>query len=119
MNRIYFALVNGSLIDNYDIARMALAVEGKKLYFTDLDAVREFASTCKGIKKEIEYPSVKYLLKRGAKWQAIQVYHERHPEISISKCREIIDSILEKSKKREENNEKEKDEKAKIASEAV
>lgn len=51
--RIYFAVINGSLIDNYEIARMALAVSGRYIKHNDFDVIREYAAYCNGIKKKL------------------------------------------------------------------
>lgn len=95
-NTIYFGTTNGRLIDNFDVAKAAFIVEGKRIEYSDHDAIRQYAASCKGIKKEIENPSVKYLVKRGFKFQAIKVYKQSHPEMSLGEVKEIIEKIAQK-----------------------
>ena len=99
MNKIYFATRNGGLVNNYDISKAALIVENKTIDGNNFDEVREFAKNCKGIKKEIENPSVRYLLKRGLKVQAVKIYYDKHPELGFEKSREIVDAIEAKMSK--------------------
>lgn len=99
--RIYFAVTNGSLIDNYEIARMALVVSGKHIRHDDFESIREYAAYCNGIKKELHNPSVKYLVKHGFKVQAVKIYYEHHPELGLRGSKEVIDKIEEKIKQGE------------------
>lgn len=93
--RIYFAVTNGSLIDNYEIARMALVVSGKYIRHDDFESIREYTTHCNGIKKELHNPSVKYLVKHGFKVQAVKIYYDRHPELGLKGSKEIIDKMEE------------------------
>ena len=99
--RIYFAVINGSLIDNYEIARMALVVSGKYIRHDDFESIREYAAYCNGIKKELSNPSVKYLVRHGFKVQAIKIYYDRHPELGLRGSKEVIDKIEEEIKQSE------------------
>ena len=38
-DKIYFATVNGNLIDNYDLANAALITTGKRIEFSDFDVI--------------------------------------------------------------------------------
>lgn len=95
---IYFAVTNGSLIDNYEIARMALVVSGKYIRHNDFESIRKYATHCNGIKKELPNPSVKYLVKHGFKIQAVKIYYDRHPELGLKGSKEVIDKIEEEIK---------------------
>lgn len=83
MNKIYFKTANGNLADNYDLVKAAWITTGERISIDDVDSIKKFAETCKGVGDEIENPSVNYLLKRGFKTQAIKVYRDRHPDLSM------------------------------------
>lgn len=96
MNYVYFSTTDGALLDNFDIARASFIVDGNHIDYNDLDAIRNYTMKCKGIKKEIKTPSIKYLIKRGFKLQAVKVYKRSHPDKSLSEVKKIVDSIAEK-----------------------
>lgn len=95
VNDIYFATTDGGLVTNRDLAKMALVVEGKHVDYSDLNAIREYANSCVGIRKEI-IPSVKMCLKNGEKVKAIMIYRDRHPGMGLREAKEVIDSMEEK-----------------------
>lgn len=97
---IYFGTVDGGLVDHYDIIKMARIVSGKNIAINDFDAIREYAKTCKGIKKEVKKPSVKYLLERGEKVKAIQIYYRQHEGMGLKEAKDIIDKMEENLKQR-------------------
>lgn len=110
MNKIYFGTTDGDLLDVYDIVKIAYVTTGERNYLDDLDSVRDFAKTCKGITREIKNPSVKKLIENGHKIKAVKIYYEKHPEISFKESKEIVDSIEENMNKSKENrDEKNKD----------
>ena len=92
--KIYFATVNGNLIDNYDLANAALVTTGKRIEFDNFDALRKFAETCKGVKFEVKKPSVEYLV--------MMLYHDQHPECKIAECRKVVED-MEKNLKEKKN----------------
>lgn len=96
MNDIYFGTIDGGLITNFELANMAKIVDGKMIDYNNLEAVKEYAKTCKGIKGEVKYPSVKWLVEHGQKVKAVLIYHRRHPEIGLMESKEIIDNMAEK-----------------------
>ena len=100
--KIYFATVNGNLIDNYDLANVALITTGKRIEFGDFNALRKFAETCKGVKFEVKKPSVEYLVKYGRTFKAMMLYHDQHPECKIAECRKVIED-MEKNLKEKKN----------------
>ena len=68
--------INGDTVDEYD-----------------LDDVRKYAETCKGIIKEIN-PSIKRCLQNGEKILAVKLYYHRHPGITLNESKEIIDKMI-------------------------
>lgn len=96
---IYFATIDGGLIDNYDVVKMAKVVHGKDFLASDFESVRGYAKTCKGIKKEIN-PSIKYLLEHNKKVKAIQIYRRKHEGMGLREAKEIVDKMEENLKKR-------------------
>ena len=86
-NYIYFATIDNSIIDNYKLAAIAKITDGISIPEEDFDAIREYASTCKGIKKELDNTSIKFLLENGKRVQAIQLYYRSHPEIRLTEAR--------------------------------
>lgn len=93
---IYFGTVDGGLIDHYEIVRIAKIASALKLCVNDFEAIRAYAGTCKGIKKEIKKPSVKFLLEHGEKVKAIQIYYRQHEGIGLKEAKDIIDKMEEK-----------------------
>lgn len=108
MNEIYFGTKDGDLLDGYDIAKIAYVTSGERISLDDLDSVRDFAKTCKGITREIKNPSVKRLIENGHKIKAIKIYYEKHPEIRFKEAKEIADSIEENMNKSKENRDERK-----------
>lgn len=96
MNYIYFGTIDGSLVTNYELSTMSKIVNGKQIPADDLEAIREYAKTCKGVKKEIRNPSVKFLLKHGEKYKAIFLYYKMHPQLSVTDAKKIIDEMEKK-----------------------
>ena len=101
MNKIYFVTINGNVINNDGIARLAMLHDGEPIMSNDYYRVRKYAETCKGIVKEIKNPSVEYLLRRGYRASAIGVYRDKHPELSFVAVKKAINRIEEKMEKRE------------------
>lgn len=96
MEYVYFSTNNGKLVTNWDIAKAATIVNGKEIGGNELEQVRKYAKSCKGIKKEIKNPSIKYLLAHGDKYTAIKIYYRRHPEKTLKEARDVIEEILRK-----------------------
>ena len=99
-NDIYFTTTSGKLITNHDIAKAAI-INGDTVDEYNLDDVRKYASTCKGIVKEIN-PSIKVCLRNGDRVTAIRLYYLRHPGIALKDARNAIDMIEAKMKVRRE-----------------
>lgn len=104
MQYIYFSTVDGDMVDNYELVRMAKVMNNVNIDAEDFDKVRKLAKMCNGICKEIN-PSVKYLVEYGRKFKAVQIYHRRHPELSLRDCKDIIDKMVESliDKEKEDN----------------
>lgn len=98
MNDIYFGTIDGGLITNFELANMAKVVSGNEIDYNDLESVREYAKTCKGIKGEVKHPSIRFLLKHGQKVKAVKVYYSRHPELGLKGSKEVIDKMVEEIK---------------------
>ena len=94
MNDIYFTTTSGKLITNHDIA-MAAIINGDTVDERNLEEVRKYASTCKGIVKEIN-PSIKVCLQNGNKVTAVKLYYYRHPGITVKDALNVINEMEEK-----------------------
>ncbi len=89
---IYFMDINGKLVTNRELARMALITKGENIYAEDLDSIRNFAKLCKGITKEVT-PDIKTCLKNGDKVKAITIYYDNHPGLGLKNAKNIIDVL--------------------------
>lgn len=105
-NKIYFATFDGALLDNHYIARLGALKDGKLVDAEDLGYIREIAASFKGIKKEVQNPSVNYLLKIGRKYSALRLFRDRHPELSLVQAKEAIDRMESSMRKKAENEKK-------------
>lgn len=94
LKTIYFGLVDGGIITQYQLS-IAARIKGIELDLFDEKAVRNFAGTCPGISKEIKQPSIRYLLTHGDKIMATKRYHElnRDKGIGIGEAKKYIDSL--------------------------
>ena len=95
-NDIYFTTTSGKLVTNHDIAKAAI-INGDTVDGYNLDDVRKYASTCKGIVKEIN-PSIKVCLQNGDKITAVKLYYYRHHGITLKDAKNVIDEMDEKMK---------------------
>ena len=95
-NEIYFTTTNGKLVTNHDIAKAAI-INGDCIDWYNLDEVRKYASTCKGVVKEIN-PSIKVCLQNGDKITAVKLYYYRHPGITLKDAKNVIDNMEAKMK---------------------
>lgn len=96
MDKIYFGTNDGDLLEDYEIRNIAFILSGEHIPYGDMEKIREFAKTCKGIKGEISKPSVKYLVEHCHKIKAVKIYRENHPGISVKEAKDIIDNMEEK-----------------------
>ena len=96
MNNIYFTTTIGKLVTNHDIAKAAI-INGDTVDEYNLDNVRKYASTCKGIVKEIN-PSIKVCLYNGDQITAIKLYYYRHPGIGLKDAKNAIEDMEAKMK---------------------
>ena len=90
-NDIYFTTMSGKLITNHDIVKAAI-INGDIVDEYNLDDVRKYASTCKGVIKEIN-PSIKVCLQNGDKITAVKLYYYRHHGIALKDAKNIIDDM--------------------------
>ena len=93
-NDIYFTTTRGKLVTNHDIAKAA-TINGDTIDEYNLDDVRKYANTRKGIVKEIN-PSIKVCLQNGDKITAVKLYYYRHPGITLKDAKNVIDDVEEK-----------------------
>jgi len=96
MNYIYFETMDGGMVTNYNLITMAMVVEGKALDAEDLDSVREYAKSCKGIKGEIKNPSVETFVRCGEYVKAVQYLSRTNPEIDVKEAKALVDEIKER-----------------------
>lgn len=99
MDEIYFGTKDGGLLDNYDIAKIAYVKSGQIISVADIDGLRDYAKTCKGIAREISNPSVKYLVEHRNKVKAIKLYQRKHPGIGLREAKEAVDCLERNYKK--------------------
>lgn len=93
---IYFTTTSGKLVNNYDIAKVAI-INGDTVDEYNFDDVRKYAATCKGIIKEIN-PSIKVCLRNSDRVTAIKLYYLRHPGIALTDAKNAINEMEEKMK---------------------
>lgn len=96
MENIYFTTTNGTLVNNYDIAKTAI-INGDYIDNNNFEEVRKYAGTCKGIVREIN-PSIKKCLQNGEKVTAVKLYYTRHPGIGLKEAKEAVDIMEAKMK---------------------
>lgn len=92
---IYFSTTKGGLVTNYELAKMAYVVNAISIDADDLDAVRKYAKSCKGIRKEVN-PSIKMCLKNNEDVKAIMIYRDRHPGVGLKGAKEAIEDMKAK-----------------------
>ena len=97
-NRIYFATIDNTIVDNYDISQALMIVDGVKISADNFKAIRKYAAQTEGIITEIEEPSIEMFLKCGHKIRAIKLYYDQHPDVSLKKAKDIIDEMEQKIK---------------------
>ena len=100
IENIYFTTTSGELVNNYDIAKAA-TINGDFIDNNNFDEIRKYASTCKGIVKEIK-PSIRKCLQNGEKVTAIKLYYTRHPGIGLKEAKETVEIMEAKMKARNE-----------------
>lgn len=97
---IYFETKDSGIVDHCDIIKMAKIVSGEDISINDLEAIREYAKSCKGIEKEIKNPSIEYFLERGEKVKAVQAYRRIHVGMGYKEAKDIVDHMEEELKQR-------------------
>lgn len=101
MKKIYFATFDGGIVDNYDIAKAALIVGSETFDPEDLDSVRKYVTICAGVIKELENPSVKYLVANGHKVKAVMLYRDKHPGCTLKQAYMAVNNMAKKLKRYE------------------
>ena len=100
MKKIYFTTIEKNVIDNFGVSRLALMHDAVRITSDDFDALRSYAASCDGIIREVENPSVEYLLRNGHRFSAYKVFRDKHPDMNFAAVKVAIDRIEEKMEKR-------------------
>ena len=87
---LYFELVNGGIITNYELSLIANVNHKKSIPCDDLPAIRQYAASCKGIKREILEPTVEECIRVGNYVKAVELYREKHEASLTSALDEVI-----------------------------
>lgn len=92
---LYFELVNGGIITNYELSIFANVNNRRNISCDDLPAIRQYAATCKGVKREILEPTVEECIKFGNYIKAVEIYREKH-ETTLTNALDAVISIKKK-----------------------
>lgn len=91
MNKVlYFELVNGGIITNYELSLIANVNHKKSIPYDDLPTIRQYAASCKDIKREILEPTVEECIRVGNYIKAVELYREKHEASLTSALDEVI-----------------------------
>lgn len=93
MKKIYFATKDGGIVDSYDLAKASLIIAGEGLDCENLDAVRRFALACAGVVREVDNPSVKYLVANGFKVKAVSLWRDKHPGSTLKEAYSAVNRM--------------------------
>ena len=98
--RIYFLTIDNTIVDNYDIAKAFMIVNGISIAPDKFGSVRKYAlrPSTGGIVTEIENPTVETFLRHGSKVKAIKLYCDQHPDVSMIEAKKIVDVMAESIK---------------------
>lgn len=95
-DKAYFELKNGEFVDSDYLAKVIYICMGEELPANTsvaLNVIRDVLPLLLGVKREIEKPSVKYLIRHGQKTAAIKLYRDLHPECSLQHAYETINHM--------------------------
>ena len=95
MEHLYFATKDNDIVTNDDIARIMFLVNGRIADPDDYVEIRGFANRMKGLVKELEHPSVKFLIEHGRKITAVKVYSYIH-DCTLREAHDAVERIAEK-----------------------
>lgn len=95
---LYFARKDNDIAFSYDIIQAHYLMTGSKLESDDYDGIRNTAASMSGIVRELERPSVKFLVKHGRTVPAIRVYRDLNG-CTLHEARDAVDKIVESLKK--------------------
>jgi hypothetical protein len=98
---LYFARADNNIAFSYDIIQAHYLMTSQEIKFDDHEAIRNAAASMSGILRELERPSVKFLVKHGHTVPAIRVYHELN-NCTLHEARDAVQQIVE-SLQREES----------------
>ena len=89
---LYFRCKDNTVVDSDKLIQTARIVNDEKISITDYTRIREYAKKCKGILDEI-FPTVYDMVAEGKTFTATMMYHRKHPNLSLQKCKEYIDVL--------------------------
>ena len=105
MDKIYFKLYNGDVVDNYQLRKCFYLINNKdskddcKFFGHDneFDLIRAFAFTLHAVECEIEVTdeTIRELVKNNYRVTAVKLYHDLHPDLGLREAKAIIDRIHE------------------------
>lgn len=104
MDRIYFKLKDGRIVDDRSIVDCHYLVNNRDLntdyhriygYDNRLDAIRVYAESLFGVECEIEphMELIKDLVRNNRLIPAVQMYRDMHPGTSLMEAKHVIDKI--------------------------
>lgn len=104
MEHIYFKAkgYDNSFFTEMDIIRAAMITEGIFIDYRNEGQIREFAWKYKGVGEEIKRPSVRYLVNKGNKIDAIRLYKDIY-NCSIVEAKEAVDKMMAENERRKQN----------------
>lgn len=93
--RIYFLTIDNTIVDNYDIAKAFMVVNGINIAPDNFVVVRKYAlhPLIGGIVTEVENPTVEMFLRHGAKVKAVRLYYDQHPGVSMVESKRIVNEM--------------------------
>lgn len=102
MKHIYFKAkgygYEDDLLTELDIIEAARIIEGVYLSYKDEDKIREYAKKCKGVGEEVKRPSVRHLINKGKKVDAIRLYRDIHDCDALEAVNKVNEMIKQMKK---------------------
>lgn len=89
---LYFARADSNIAFSYDIIQAHYLMTGQEIKFDDHEAIRNAAASMSGILRELEHPSVKFLVEHGHTIPAIRVYRDIH-NCTLAEAKAVVDAM--------------------------
>ena len=96
---LYFALTDNDIAFSNDIIKVHYFMTGTKIDLDDHDAIRRAASTMSAVVRELEHPSVEFLVKHGHIVPAIRLYRDLN-DCMLTEAKAAVDKIVAELEKR-------------------